>query len=70
MIDAYLCRCSWLVSKRQTFLAKQKLHICRVRRGNDFIGGKMVGSVQNGTCYYGYYGKEYSAKIFEALSDA
>jgi hypothetical protein len=58
------------VSKRQTFLAKQKLHICRVRRGNDFIGGKMVGSVQNGTCYYGYYGKEYSAKIFEALSDA
>lgn len=46
------------------------LHICRVRRGNDFIGGKMVGSTQNGTCYYGYYGKEYSAKIFEALTDA
>jgi len=22
MIDAYLCRCNWLVSKRQTFLAK------------------------------------------------
>lgn len=47
-----------------------QLHICRVRRGNDFIGGKMVGGVQGGTCYYGYYGKEYSAKIFEALSDA
>lgn len=46
------------------------LHICRVRRGNDFIGGKMVGSTQGGTCYYGYYGKEYTAKVFEALSDA
>lgn len=47
-----------------------RLHICRVRKGNDFIGGKMVGTTQNGTCYYGYYGKEYTAKIFEALSDA
>jgi len=47
-----------------------QLHICRVRRGNDFIGGKMVGTTQNGKCYYGYYGKEYSATVFEALTDA
>lgn len=46
-----------------------QLHICRVRRGKDFIGGKMVGTTQNGICYYGYYGKEYTAKVFEALSD-
>lgn len=46
------------------------LHICRVRKGNDFIGGKMVGSTQNGKCYYGYYGKEYLATVFEALTDA
>lgn len=47
-----------------------QLKICRVRRGNDFIGGKMVGGVQGGKCYYGYYGKEYLATVFEALSDA
>jgi hypothetical protein len=47
-----------------------QLHICRVRKGNDFIGGKMVGGTQNGKCYYGYYGKEYVATVFEALSDA
>lgn len=46
------------------------LHICRVRRGNDMIGGKMVGTTQNGKCYYGYYGKEYVATVFEALTDA
>jgi hypothetical protein len=47
-----------------------QLHICRVRKGNDFIGGKMTGTTQNGKCYYGYYGKEYVATVFEALSDA
>ncbi len=47
-----------------------QLHICRVRKGNDYLGGKMVGSTQNGTCYYGYYGKEYTAKLFEVLTDA
>ena len=47
-----------------------QLHICRVRKGNDFIGGKMVGSTQGGKCYYGYYGKEYVATVFEALTDA
>lgn len=46
------------------------LHICRVRKGNEFIGGKMVGGVQGGKCYYGYYGKEYVATVFEALTDA
>jgi len=47
-----------------------QLHICRVRRGTDFIGGKMVGTTQNGKCYYGYYGKEYVSTVFEALSDS
>lgn len=48
----------------------QELHICRVRKGNDFVGGKMVGSTQNGKCYYGWYGKELVATVFEALTDA
>lgn len=47
-----------------------KVHACRVRTSAGFIGGKLVGSVQNGICYYGYYGREYSNKIFDALSDA
>jgi hypothetical protein len=46
------------------------LHICRVRTSGGFIGGKMVGGVNGGICYYGYYGKEYSATVFEALTDA
>lgn len=46
------------------------LHICRVRKHGSFIGGKMVGGVQNGKCYYGWYGKEYVETLFEALSDA
>lgn len=44
--------------------------ICRVRRGNDFIGGKLIGPVQNGKCYYGYYGTEYLSTVYEALSNA
>lgn len=44
--------------------------ICRVRRGNDFIGGKLIGPVQNGKCYYGYYGVEYMSTIYDALSNA
>ncbi len=44
--------------------------ICRVRRGNDFIGGKLIGPVQNGKCYYGYYGVEYLSTVYDALSDA
>lgn len=47
-----------------------KVHVCRVRTSAGFIGGKLVGSVHNGICYYGYYGKEYSSTIFDALSDA
>lgn len=48
----------------------QTLHICRVRHPQrGFLGGKVVGGV-NGKCYYGYYGVEYSATLFEALTDA
>jgi len=45
------------------------LHICRVRTSAGHVGGKLVGGV-NGICYYGYYGQEYSSRIFDALSDA
>jgi hypothetical protein len=44
--------------------------IGRVRRGNDFIGGKLIGPVQNGKCYYGYYGVEYMSTVYDALSNA
>lgn len=44
--------------------------ICRVRRGNDYIGGKLIGPVQDGKCYYGYYGVEYMSRIYDALSNA
>jgi hypothetical protein len=46
------------------------LHICRVRVGNNLIAGKLVGGAQNGTCYYGYYGREYSSRVYDALTNA
>lgn len=48
----------------------QATHICRVRRGNDFVGGKLIGPVHNGKCYYGWYGTEYMSTVYDALSNA
>ena len=38
--------------------------------GSKAVGGKLVGSVQNGKCDYGYYGREYMSQIYDALSKA